>query len=157
MNCRQAERQILIERDGALPEGQRAALVAHTAACKQCHEMRSLLATALESLQRDSAEIRVPDADLEWHKVRREIRNSDGKERRSLFTWVAIPMAAAAALAVGVYMMPSHPNGTAIETGPIATRASSASVTSGNADASTVVFVDDNSGWTFVVAPETTG
>lgn len=157
MNCRQAERQILIERDGALDEGQRAALVAHIAECTRCNEMRSLLSTAVESLQQSGANVRIPDPELEWQKVRREIRNAPSKEHRSLFTWIAIPMAAAAALALGVYVMPTHPTETTAETGPIAIRESASGTVGGTPDASTVVFVDDKSGWTFVVAPETTG
>jgi hypothetical protein len=157
MNCRQAEHHIYAERDGALDEVRRAALAAHVADCAGCRQIREILTVAVDKWRADGADIRVPDADIEWQKVRRQIRGGTAAERRSVLNWIAVPLAAAAALAVGLYMVPTgHHPGTAIETGPIATR--EAAVSNGaTQDSSTVIFVDDKSGWTFVVGPGTTG
>jgi hypothetical protein len=158
MNCRQAERHIVSERDSALDELQRAALAAHVASCASCQRMQEALTVAIASWRAEGVRVRLPDADIEWQKVRREIRGGPVKERRSLVTWLAIPLGAAAAVAIGLYIVPTSQNGsTAMETRTVATRESSPAMTGGTQDASTVVFVDDKSGWTFVVGPQTTG
>jgi anti-sigma factor RsiW len=158
MNCRQAERHIVSERDSTLDDIQRAALARHVASCESCRHMQESLKLAIDSWRAEGVRARLPDADIEWQKLRRHIRGGLVKEPRSLVTWLAIPLGAAAAIAVGLYVVPAARNGsTTMEAGVVAARESSPAITRGIQDDSTVVFVDDKSGWTFVVGPQTTG
>ena len=76
------------------------------------------------------------------------------RSRRNLFTWLAVPLGAAAAVALALFISPQISE--TIESGSPATvqvaHANSVDVTRDNA--TTVVFVDDKSGWLFVVASD---
>lgn len=150
MDCRKAEHQIFAERDGALDPLQRAELVDHLAQCGSCRALRSNLTASMEAWRNSTAEIKAPDPLLEWQKVRREIRGgvqTTGK-RRGVISWVAWPVAAAAALAMALFVAsPSR------DPAPLtsAARIDSPAAPAAAAD-STVVFVDEKSGWVFVWA-----
>lgn len=152
MNCREAEHQIFAERDGALDETRRAALATHLAQCPGCQRMRENLATALDALRTHSQQVRVPDAELEWQKLRREIRGSAGsksamaEKRRSPLAWLGLPLAAAAAIAITLSLRPVSD--------PAASGEQARTIAKAEAP-STVVFVDDQSGYLFVWADET--
>jgi anti-sigma factor RsiW len=154
MNCREAEHSLFAERDGALDETQRAALVSHVDECSACRLLRQNLTVALAELQASSRQSSLPDVELEWQKLRREIRGGATAQmaasRRSPITWFALPLAAAAALAIAFFVTPGTQKSdfSATPTAKIA-QATSASESE---PASTMVFVDDKSGWTFVWA-----
>ncbi len=151
MNCREAENYLFAERDGALDANQRAALSAHVTECAGCRRIRNQLAEALQSLASTTQTVRVPDADLEWQKLRREIRGAHAEPRRSLATWLGVPLAAAAAIALGLYVAPGgHRSAPTHDTTEVIAQEAPAA----NGATSTVVYVDDNSGWTFVWAPD---
>src|SRR3954471_10104074 len=162
MNCREAQNQIFAERDGALAETERAALVSHVAGCGDCRRMREDLAVTLTHWQATAQDAAVPDAEREWHAVRRKIRGGvEAGEvrltprRPGLLTWLAVPVAAAGALALALFI--STPGSTPVDGAvhPPAThlaRAESVEV-SGRA-ASTMVYVDDKSGWLIVWASD---
>ncbi len=149
MNCREAESQIFAERDGPLDSVQRAALAAHVGSCAQCLRMQRTLGAAVVSLQSTARLVRVPDADLEWQKLRRTIRGgvtATSSQRRA--AWFALPFAAAAALALALFMNPEW-------TSEVGGSRSSVQVARTKAAApgdrpATVVFVDDQSGFVFV-------
>jgi hypothetical protein len=95
--------------------------------------------------------VRTPDAELEWQKLRREIRGGAGsataaKSARSRIAWFAIPLAAAAAIAVGLFVNQGADPSNA--PAPVVARAKPVD------NASTVIFTDAKSGWTFVVAAD---
>lgn len=155
MNCREAQDRILTERDGALDETSRAALADHVAACAGCRRVQADLAAALEAWRADVANVTVPDAEREWHAVRRRIRGGGtGTQRpvrsqRSLFAWIALPLGAAAAAALALFVSPSP----RFDPAPIA---HVDSVEAPGNNASTLVFVDDKSGWLIVWASDAT-
>jgi anti-sigma factor RsiW len=157
MNCREAEKQIFAARDGALESTQRAALMQHLGACAACRHLEQGFSAVVSSWQTAAQTAPVPDSELEWQKLRREIRGGAGSQaaarmaRRKRVAWFAIPLTAAAALAGGLILN----SGTTTEATPVATGHDVARVSANAAEkASTVVFVDDKSGWTFVVATD---
>src|SRR5262245_3669522 len=160
MNCREAQPQIFAERDGSLDNHQLTALNGHLAQCDACRRIRENLTAALTTWRADAASVRVPDAEREWHAVRRRIRGGaeSGAERvlrprRNLFTWIAVPLGAAAAVAVALFLLPSSTSHVA-SSPPVQTAHAAGSVeASGNS--ATMVFVDEKEGWLFVVADNT--
>ena len=163
MNCREAQNQIFAERDGALPETERAALVSHVAQCPDCRRIREDLVVAVDFWRVEAAKVIVPDAEREWHAVRRKIRGGvEAGEvrltprRPGFFTWLAVPLAAVGALALALFIsLPTEkPIGVDGQSpGSHVARAESVQVSGRNA--STMVYVDDKSGWLIVLASET--
>lgn len=155
MNCRAAERRIFAERDGALDETQRAELATHVATCAACRSVREGLTTAAATWRGDTARVSVPNAELEWQKVRRQIRGAPTTSTK--LTWIGLPLAgAAAAAAIGIYLGTGTPppsakiDATTVQAAPAVAAATPA-------QPSTVVYVDEKSGWTFVVAADDSG
>jgi hypothetical protein len=160
MNCREAQSQIFAERDHALDNSQRAVLDGHLAQCGDCKRMRDDLTAALAAWRTEASHVRIPDAEREWHAVRRRIRGGSeagaartSRPRRNVFTWLAVPLAAAAAIAVALYVSPevasTVPTAHSVEH---VARANSVEVPGNNS--TTMVFVDDQSGWVFVLASD---
>lgn len=155
MNCREAQDRILTERDGALDQTSRVALAGHLADCAGCRRVRDDLTAAVSAWRAEVANVRVPDAEREWHAVRRKIRGGEtaaagpARSRRSLFTWIALPLGAAAAAAIALFVSPSPQ----FDPAPIA---HVDSVEAPGNNASTMVFVDDKSGWLIVWASDAT-
>lgn len=158
MNCREAQSEIFAERDGAPDNTRGAALDAHLALCADCRRVRADLTTALATWRTGVDRVTVPDAEREWHAVRRRIRGgaeagatSVSRRRHHFFAWFAVPLGAAAAIAVTLFMLPTaSTNSSTVSSGSHVARANSVDVP-GN-PASTMVFVDDKSGWLFVWA-----
>ncbi|MEY4938394.1 MAG: hypothetical protein RIQ93_129 [Verrucomicrobiota bacterium] len=152
MDCRQAQHQIFAERDGALDSIPRAELAAHLAQCDPCRALANDLTATVEAWRDSTAQVKAPDALVEWQKVRREIRGgvqASGR-RRGAVAWLAWPVAAAAAIAGALFVAspfrddsPSAPAGDVSRANP--------SPAAGAVE-STVVFVDEKSGWVFVWA-----
>jgi hypothetical protein len=160
MNCREAQTQIFAERDGALAENERAALVSHVAQCGDCRRIREDLATALAHWKTTAQNTLVPDAEREWHAVRRKIRGGVAAgevrltpRRPGLLTWLTVPLAAAGALALALFIsVPTGPQPEAVT--PQVARAESVEVS--GRSASTMVTVDEQSGWLIVRASDVT-
>lgn len=153
MNCSAARQQIFAERDGALGQAQRAALAEHVAGCAECRRVRHDLAAAVDVWRADVREARIPSPDVEWQKVRRRL-HAGATHRRSMAAWVAVPVAAAAAVAIGLYVAPGGHHEPAGGTREVAAAVENRPAVIGVAPAdSTVVYVDDKSGWTFVWEP----
>jgi hypothetical protein len=159
MNCREAHSQIFAERDGALDNIQRAALDSHIAHCGDCQRMREDFASALASWKNEVSQVAVPNVEREWHAVRRRIRggSESGAERverprRNLFTRFALPLGAAAAAAIAVFvtLQPNSTREVGTQSGSRIAQANSVEVPANNS--TTVVMVDDKSGWLFVWA-----
>ncbi|HVS50921.1 MAG TPA: hypothetical protein VHD62_01105 [Opitutaceae bacterium] len=160
MNCREAQHHLFAE-DGAPRDARRAAFAEHAAQCAACRQLGENLARTIATW-RDSAEsARVPDAELEWQKLRREIRGGTRAAaplRGWRAAWLTVPLAAAAALATMFFTSsksPSDaPHATVVASAKHNTSGAAAKAGDSGNDASTLVYVDDKSGWTFVWAPE---
>jgi hypothetical protein len=165
VNCRQAQHHICLESDGALTVDQRAALSTHLDGCDSCRRLQRALVDGLSAWQTAAQDVRVPNADFEWQKVRREIRGPARPTTPWRWTWVALPAAAAAVIA-GVYFVPAPTGHDRMSASPAMAAASPAIATPSPAiaptvpaatiseAASTVVYVDDRSGWTFVLGDD---
>ena len=156
MNCRHIEPLLLAERDGALSAGQRDALDQHVAACPACRQMRANLAAALASFRADAASVNVPDAAEEWRVLRAELHGEKARPARKRplapIIWFSAPLAAAAACALAYFGFqpnlagPTDPAAGIAQTDPGDTTA--------DASASTMVYVDKDSGWLVVWATD---
>lgn len=157
MNCREAQSRIFAERDGALDGNEHAALDGHLAECDACRKVRDGLAAAVTAWRNDATAVQVPDAEREWHAVRRRIRSESAPTaRRPLFTWLVLPLgvAAAAAVAFTLFVPSTVPT---VVPAPIADATQVARVDAVEApgnNASTMVFVDEKSGWLIVWASD---
>jgi len=155
MNCSEAESQIFAERDGTLDNSQRAVLALHLAQCASCRRLSEGFASTVNGWRAETQQVRVPDAELEWQKVRREIRGGAGSKSaarpaRTFLAWSALPVAAAAALVFVLMSKLGSPS-------PTTPNPAVARVTNSEAAAEkspTVVFTDEKTGWTFVVAAD---
>lgn len=148
MNCRAAQRLLSAERDGALPPGERVALTEHVAGCAECRQFQALLEASQGELSAAAARVVVPDEERAWQDIRRELRADRPAAMRpwwSLGRW-ALPLGAAAALAAVAVVGPSWTD----DDGPQAVARAEFVEVSG--DASSVVYVDDKSGWLVVWA-----
>jgi hypothetical protein len=170
MNCRDSESLILAERDGALGSDQLAALSDHVAACPACRALRQNLATALDSYQTAVRDVSVPDADEAWRNLRERLREPAAKRKRGPLApvvWFAAPLAVAAAFVFAFLVtrpapepiLPSEDSLTSARIGPPPPPLHDPSfiagadfVEAGDPDASTIVFVDAESGWLVVWA-----
>ena len=147
MNCHSAQRLLSAEQEGALADGARAELAAHVAHCAGCHQFRVTLGEASESLRIAAARVTVPDEERAWQDVRRELRaarSTDGRRWWGAVRW-ALPLGAAAGIAF-IQLGPTGDEQSAVR---MVARADFVEV---SGDASSVVYVDDKSGWLVVWA-----
>jgi hypothetical protein len=161
MNCREAQSQLYAERDAALDSTQRTALEGHLAHCGNCQRVRDDLAAAFTTWRTGVNQSKIPDPEREWHAVRRRIRGGADigatQTKRPgwrLFTWLAVPVAAAAAVAMALFTPPQTSQTIQSANAVAASAARGNSVDVAGAKATTVVFVDDKSGWLFVLASD---
>src|ERR1043166_3495944 len=108
MNCHAAHRRLPAERDGTLAPRERADLDSHLTECADCRRARTNITAAIDSWRTRTAAIVTPDVERAWHDIRREIRTSESAEPRTvrrISRW-ALPLAAAAALAVAAITAP---------------------------------------------------
>ena len=155
MNCRDAEHLILSERDGALSADQLARIETHAAACPACRQQRMRLTEALNAFQTDAAQVTLPDVAAEWRTLRAQLAGRQGKPARKRplapVIWFGAPLAAVAAMAL-VYLG-LQPK--VAEPAPAAADIAQAEfVEPGDANASTMVYVDKESGWLVVWAAD---
>lgn len=153
MNCREAQDQFFAERDGALPRPGSASLDAHLVHCHGCQQLRSAYVAGVAHWRAEVASVAVPDAVLAWQDVRRVLRNTRTVRTPAFgwLTWLGAPIAAAAALTVAIFVNPDWRARFGVDA-PIVARAEYVEVPSANA--TTMVFVDDKSGWLVVFASE---
>lgn len=150
MNCRQAHDHIFIGTDDKSRSGNREELQTHLTECADCRAIFESLELAFTSWRADHSGSRVPDADLEWQKLRRRLQESQARPQRSILAWMSIPIGAAAALAIGLFVA----NGPSTSTPQMANSPAAPTSHSVPASGSTIVYVDDQSGWTFVLSSE---
>lgn len=159
MNCREAQHQLFAERDSASDSTRRAALDGHVAECADCQRIRDDLVLAFATWRADATNVVVPDSEREWHEVRRKIRGGATASsaaippRRNWLSWVAVPLGAAAALTLALSVTRQTTElPVKSRSAPQVARADSVEAPGNNA--STMVFVDDKSGWLIVWASD---
>jgi hypothetical protein len=120
------------------------------------------LAAAIESWRTETVRVRVPSADREWQALRRRIRGgaeaagaATPSTRRMSFAWLALPLAAAVVALVLVLPF-RHSSGPGPGLSATAVARADAVEAPGK-NASTMVFVDDRSGWLIVWASDADG
>ena len=148
MNCPFAQRLLSAERDGALARAERAGLAAHVAGCAECRRFQAEWGETQANLKVAATRVVVPDEERAWQDIHREIRATRRTAARAwwhLGRWV-LPLGAAAALAAVALIGPSWTD----ENGPPAVARAEFVEVPG--DASSVVYVDDQSGWLVVWA-----
>lgn len=149
MNCREAEKWIAIEREGALGDSRRAALDAHLSSCASCREQRAELAAAVQTWKAADAKVELPNVETEWHAIRRRMRNTEKPSVAWFPGWLA-PALGVAAIAV-IALVIAGP-WTFSPDVPSATVARAEYVEVADESASTLVYVDEESGWLVVWA-----
>ncbi len=160
MNCRDSESLILAERDGGLTKAQLAALSDHVAACPACQQFRTSLATALDSYKTAASAITAPDADEAWQDLQSRLHQPARKRPLAPIIWFGASLAAAAAIAFAFFVTrPTAPAplGDLAITPPLYDSSMIAGadfVEAGDPNASTLVFVDKESGWLVVWATD---
>lgn len=153
MNCRDIEPLLLAERDGVLTSQQHAALAAHIAGCPACRQARLHYGDAVTFLKTDAANVPVPNVDEEWRTLRSRLHGAAAQPRKKSplapVIWFAAPFAAAAVLAFAFFVARVP-----VPQAPAAEAARADFVEAGDANASTLVYVDKDSGWLVVWATD---
>jgi anti-sigma factor RsiW len=162
VNCHPAEKLLSAERDQTLGADLRAELEAHLAECPSCRKRRALLAESAAAWRVTSAEARVPDERIEWQHIRRRIggETADAQPAWRIFSsWRgATVLAAAAAVMLGIFLVPRESERATPAISATATAMAATDTVEIGGDASAaMVFVDDKSGWLVVWASATGG
>ncbi|MDP3072135.1 MAG: zf-HC2 domain-containing protein [Opitutaceae bacterium] len=158
MNCREVQSELFADTEDTPANARRAAVAAHVAHCAACQRVRDDLTAALTAWRSDVAKVSIPDAELEWHAVRRRIRGggvpaSSGSWQKWT-AWLGLPLAVAAAAALIFVARPVQITAPIL---PIGEFAHAENIEAPGRDASTMVFVDDQSGWLIVWASDSAG
>jgi hypothetical protein len=153
MNCHQSETLMLAARDCALDPVQGAALAEHVGNCASCRRLQASLDAGFARWKSETTLTSPPDASAAWRLLRAQLAEPAvrPRRRRPPLLWLAAPLAAAAALAFTFYR-PTAPVIPAPGPMPIAEIARADFVEAGDATASTMVYVDKESGWLVVWA-----
>lgn len=177
MICRDATPLLSAERDGPLDAAVREALDRHVEACPACRRIRANLAEAAEAWRADTAGAAMPDPAGEWRTLRALLRAGAADSavgggnvpsftpahRRVSAWWVtagAVPFAAAAVWLAMLALEPGKPAPSARPASVVALAPSESTASlparadylETPADASPVVFLDQESGWLIVWA-----
>jgi len=154
MNCRAIEPLLLAERDGALTSDQRVALTGHVATCAACRKLQARLNEALAAWRTETAAVTVPDADGEWRAVRPRLPGAGAKVDRKIplapVIWFGSTLAAAAALVFAFVGNPSKPTEPVVFSPDNEVAAEARAI-----NATTMAYVDQESGWLVVWATDT--
>lgn len=143
MNCRLAKRWIHAGSEAAPSTAQRVELAAHLAECPGCRRLEAALSEAMAAWRAQAAAMPEPNTERAWSALRRSIRQTQPERRRASPWWAFASLGAAAALGIGLWIAPGG------DPAPESQRAIARATEPTQAE-STVVYVDDRSGWTFV-------
>jgi ferric-dicitrate binding protein FerR (iron transport regulator) len=151
MNRDEILRLLSAERDGALGAAERAELDQVLRESPEARALRAELEAALTAFRRDAEGVRAPDADEAWPAVQARLDRPAARRRAAPVAWFALPLAAAAAVAVAFLGLRPMPTG--VPADPEAgVHAQADFVELADASATPVVFVDKESGWLVVWA-----
>lgn len=161
MNCREAISHLARNPETPLAAGLRSELEGHLAHCQSCRHTAAAIQAGLAAWRTAAARVEVPDANREWLEVRRRRRGElapveelRATARRFRPAWLALPLAAAAIAAV-IFFPRAAVEDRSSRPGAAVARANSVDVPGGRS--STMVFVDDKSGWLIVWASDAGG
>lgn len=140
-----------------MSESERAALSQHLAQCEDCRSYQLALPEVAAAIRAEADSVSLPDVAAEWSTLQSRLnspaRSSTGKRRLSApVLWLGAPLAAAAGLAF-LFINPSQETTvkeTALSDDTMVTHVDY--VKSGDPNASTMVYVDQDSGWLVVWA-----
>jgi len=159
MNCPDTETLILSERDGALTPDQLSVLSAHLKVCPACRQLHERLAPAMDQYRSGIAEAAAPRADESWQALQQRLNRRAKKRPLAPVVWFGAPLAAAAAVAFAFLSLqptaqpPQAPTLAALPKAPVEVAVARAEyVEAGDVNASTMVYVDKESGWLVVWA-----
>lgn len=154
MHCSAAHVLLFHERDRALGATEGVALAQHLTECAACRELRRQLAAAAGEWREGTLRANPPDATAEWQALLPRLRGAvvpaPARRRAAPLVWLGVSLAAAAAVALGIFFRPA--GSAPLPAAPAVARAEF--VEAGNADATTLVYVDDESGWLVVWASD---
>jgi len=148
--CRDITDLLIAEPDAALPPAELARIEAHVATCEACRRQRALLAAVPGLLREATTALATPDKDEAWGEVRARIRQADPERRRiapraRYYAWgVSVAAAAVVAFAVLLTLRWSDAPATAL--------VAQAEFVQSDGSGSTLVYVDQESGWLIVWA-----
>jgi anti-sigma factor RsiW len=159
MNCPDTETLILSERDGGLTPDQLTVLSDHLKVCPACRQLHDRLATAMDEYRTGIAQGVAPAADESWQALQERMNKRQKKRPLAPVLWFGAPLAAAAAVAIAFISLQP----TAQPPPPLATTQAAVAkaptevaraeyVEAGDVNASTMVYVDKESGWLVVWA-----
>lgn len=144
-------RLLSAERDGALTAAERAQLDRARAESPEVGALQAELEAALAAFRREAEGARVPDADDAWRSLAARLDRPAPRRRIAPVTWLALPLAAAAAVAVAFLALRPMPTGVPADSED-GVYAQADFVEVADASATPVVFVDKESGWLVVWA-----
>ena len=158
MNCLASQKQLLRAQDEALHDQQHSTLAAHLSSCPQCSEFEASLRQISADIKNEAASVPVPDADETWQGIQSRLQPTGESETTSKrfapLIWITAPLAAAAAFAFA--FLPSHSTS---DFDSVAMSEASATqvdyVETDNPNATTMVYVDNQSGWLVVWTDDT--
>jgi len=148
MSCHETQRLLSLAQDVPLSDQQRDALSRHLADCPACRQHQSALAQASSVFRQDATAVAIPDIEQEISAVQARLSTPAPQRKRTLapILWLSAPLAAAA-------IMLAFLSGIQIPfTTPDAPTTHVDYVVAGDPSASTVVYVDQDSGWLVVWA-----
>lgn len=159
--CREIEPLLLSEPDGTLDATGLTQLEAHAAECPDCRRQRALLSAAAASLRQTAAAVSVPSAREEWLTLRDRLRAERGDRpatgKTAARPWLywgvrTAALGAAAAIACIAYLRQPLP-----APAPAGSALARAEFVRADNAASTLVYVDQESGWLIVWADSPNG
>ncbi|HTL69212.1 MAG TPA: zf-HC2 domain-containing protein [Lacunisphaera sp.] len=156
MNCRDIENLVLAANDGKLTDAQRAAMANHVAACPACRQVQAQVGAALAAYRADAARVTVPDPGEEWLRLRTRLGQGPTARKRRLapVVWLSSALAAAAAIAFAFLSPKPQPGAPVVYSPDNEVVAEAEFVEAGNINASTMVYLDKESGWLVVWATD---
>lgn len=121
------------------------------AECAACQRWQVELARAMDAVRADAAAVPLPDVEAEWRRLQDRLA-APRRRRLAPITWIGLPLAAAAAIALAFFVTRPGPAGFA--SGGIA---SVDYVEVAGRDATPVVYLDNDSGMLVVWAVDNGG
>lgn len=156
MHCRDIENLVLAANDGTLTDDQRAVVAKHVAACPACRQLQARVHAALSAYRADAMRVTVPDPGEEWLRLRARLGKGQTAPKRALapVVWLGSALAAAAAIVFAFLSPKPQPVAPVVYSPDNEVVAEAEFVEAGNINASTMVYLDKESGWLVVWATD---
>lgn len=157
MNCQTSQEQLLRAQDGLLPQQQQPGLDAHLSACPACREFQASLEQVAAGIKNEAASVPVPEFDETWKNIQSRLHTPEAtkpiSKRVAPIIWITAPLAAAAALVFAFL-----PGQSTSEFPSLSVSETSITqvdyVETDDPNATTMVYVDKQSGWLVVWADD---